>query len=461
VRSTPSFRPLVLPVLDGFILVGAFLLAVYLRMGQSWSDALAYDGLAAKAVVSTFVLQLCLYYSDLYSGSPLRRPIETALRLFQAFAAGLVALLIVYYVVPSLKVGRGIVALYIGLALLAVLFVRAIHRWLVDEEALAERVLILGTGNTAQELIREIQVRRASGLRVSGLLSEDPGEVGRQILSPVVVGTIDELLMLQGRFQAQRIVVALDDRRGTMPIADLLRCRFSGVQVEEGMSVLERLTGRIPTNNLRPSLLVFSQGFSESRPLRRLKNGGEALAAAFLLIVTAPAMLLVALAVKLSGPGPVIYRQERVGERGCPFALLKFRTMRTDAEATTGPVWASGSGDTRITPVGRFLRKTRLDELPQLVNVLRGEMSFVGPRPERPHFVEALRQVIPFYDERHTVRPGITGWAQVNSGYGSSIEDSELKLQYDLYYIKNMSIAFDLGIMLDTLKVVVVGRGAR
>jgi sugar transferase (PEP-CTERM system associated) len=280
-------------------------------------------------------------------------------------------------------------------------------------------------------------------------------------VNPTVIGTVDELPLLTTRLKAGLIVVALDDRRGKLPVNDLLRCRIDGVRVEEGASVLERLTGQIPIKNLRPSWLVFSRGFDESRLLRRLKVAGEFGVAALMLVAAAPVMLLVALAIRLTSPGAPIYRQERVGERGQTFRLLKFRTMRVDAEAATGPVWASAEDDPRITRLGRFLRKTRLDELPQLVNVVRGEMSFVGPRPERPHFVKALRQVIPFYDERHTVRPGITGWAQIRCGYGASIEDAELKLQFDLYYIKHMSFAFDMSILLDTLKVVVVGRGAR
>jgi sugar transferase (PEP-CTERM system associated) len=323
-------------------------------------------------------------------------------------------------------------------------------------------VLIIGTGYTAQRIAKEISGRRPWGLKVAGFLSGDPAEVGRRIVNPRVVGTIDELPLLLKHLNARRVVVALDDRRGKLPIDVLLRCRIQGIRVEEGASVLEGLTGQIPIKNLRPSWLVFSQGFrGESRLVRRMKFAGEFLAASVLALLLGPVMLLVALAVKLTSRGPIIYRQERVGWQGRTFKLLKFRTMRVDAEASSGPVWASGEDDPRITRLGRLLRKTRLDELPQLVNVLRGEMSFVGPRPERPHFVNALRQVIPLYDERHTVRPGITGWAQIRCGYGSSIEDAEQKLQYDLYYIKHMSFAFDLGVVADTLKVMVIGRGAR
>lgn len=460
-RGQSFSRRIVLPVLDSVTLMVSFLGAVYLRFGQSTEKALAYENLGFKLFVNALVLQLCLYYADLYADWALMRPIQTAFRFVQAFLGGLLVLLFLYYTVPPLWVGRGVLALFLVIGLVALLSERALFRWLAEEEALGEGVLILGTGATAQQVAREMIRCRSWGLRVEGFLSDDPSAVGRRIVSPTVVGTIDELELLVKRLGISRVVVALDDRRGKLPLADLVRCRMSGVHVEESASVLERLTGQIPTKNLRPSWIVFSLGFHESRVLRQVKRAGELVVAAMAVVALAPLMLLVATLVRLSSPGPVVYSQERVGERGRAFRLLKFRTMRADAEAATGPVWASGDGDPRITAVGRLLRKTRMDELPQLVNVLRGEMSFVGPRPERPHFVDALRQVIPYYDERHSVRPGITGWAQIRDGYGSSIEDAESKLRYDLYYIKHMSLAFDLNILLDTLKVVVIGRGAR
>jgi sugar transferase (PEP-CTERM system associated) len=446
---------------DAAILVAAFLGAVYLRFNQVFSKVLAYENLVARTLVSVFVIQLCLYYAGLYEDLPLQRPFDTAVRFVQSFLAGLLVLLTAYYLFPDLKVGRGVLGLYLTLGMVGVLFSRTMYLWLGEEEKLADNVLIIGTGATAQKIAREIINRRPWGLRVAGFLADDPAEVGRKIVNAMVIGTVEELPLVVKHLKAKVIVVALDDRRGKLPIDILLRCRIQGLRVEEGASVLERLTGQIPTKNLRPSWLVFSQGFSESRLLRRLKYAGEFVIAIVMFLLLSPVMAAVAAAVKLSGQGPAIYSQERVGWRGQNFRLLKFRTMRQNAEAGTGPVWASGEDDPRITRIGRLLRKSRLDELPQLVNVLRGEMSFVGPRPERPHFVNALRQVMPLFDERHTVRPGITGWAQIRCGYGSSIEDAEQKLQFDLYYIKHMSLAFDVAIVVDTLKVMVIGRGAR
>ncbi len=456
-----SFRRLLLPALDVAGLVGAFLIAVYFRFGQDTTALVEYGNVTLKSLVNTAVLVMCLYYGGYYEEWLSQRLLETALRALRALVAGTLILLAVYYAVPSLTVGRGILLLYLPLAFFCLMSLRGLYRWVGEDDAFAQNVLILGTGASAQEVVRQLMKQRLLGLRVVGFLSDSSDDVGKRIVNPTVVGTTGELVLVAQRFRVSRIVVALDDRRGRMPVEELLRCRIDGIQVEEAASVLERLTGQIPIKNLRPSLLVFSPGFNESRLQRRLKNAGEFVLACLMLIALGPLMLVLALAVRISSPGPVLYSQERVGERGRVFKLLKFRTMRLDAEAASGPVWASGDGDPRITRLGRLLRKTRLDELPQLINVLRGQMSFVGPRPERPHFVDQLRKVIPFYDERHSVRPGITGWAQVNSGYGSSIEDAQVKLQFDLFYIKHLSFALDLSILLDTLKVVVVGRGAR
>jgi sugar transferase (PEP-CTERM system associated) len=234
---------------------------------------------------------------------------------------------------------------------------------------------------------------------------------------------------------------------------------MDGIRVVEAASLYETLSGRIPLGDLRPSWLIFSTGFSKPRLLKNVKRMGEVALASLGLLLAAPVLLLVALAVKLSSPGPVLYRQVRVGEERRLFEVLKFRTMRQDAEAASGPVWATAEDDPRVTWVGKVLRKLRLDELPQLWNVLRGDMSFVGPRPERPHFVEKLEKVIPYYDERHAVKPGITGWAQVKFPYGSTLEDAEEKLEFDLYYVKHMSLLLDVAIVLETFKVMVMGRG--
>jgi sugar transferase (PEP-CTERM system associated) len=335
------------------------------------------------------------------------------------------------------------------------------HRWTADREALCDNVLIVGSGAIARQIAAEILSRARRGYRVVGFLGTHPAEIGRRLDSPAVVGTMADILPLVHSLRVNVIVVALEDQRGHLPIEDLLRCRVEGIRVEDAPSFFERLTGKILVSDLRPSWLVFSPGFSKPRLLRSSKRAVELVAAAVLLVATLPFLLVLSLLIRLESRGPALYRQPRVGLRGAVFALHKLRTMREDAETASGPVWADPESDPRITRLGRFLRTFRLDELPQLVNVVKGEMSFVGPRPERPHFVQTLRMVIPYYDERHSVRPGITGWAQVKFGYGSTIEDGERKLQFDLYYVKNMSLLLDLVIILETFKVMLLGRGAR
>jgi sugar transferase (PEP-CTERM system associated) len=276
----------------------------------------------------------------------------------------------------------------------------------------------------------------------------------------VLVGRPEDIPSLVQQYEVDRIVVGLTDRRGQLPIAELLQAKLSGVYVEDATSMYERLTGKILIDDLKPSWMIFSDGFVVSRWTRMLKRGLDVALSSVGLLLSTPLMLLTAIAVYLDSPGPILYSQERVGERGRIFTVYKFRSMRADAEEDGTPQWAR-DGDDRVTRVGRFIRTARLDEMPQLWNVLRGDMSFVGPRPERPYFVEQLAREIPFYQQRHAVKPGVTGWAQVKYQYGSTIEDAMEKLRYDLYYIKHLSVALDLSIVFDTVKVILFGRGAK
>jgi sugar transferase (PEP-CTERM system associated) len=275
-----------------------------------------------------------------------------------------------------------------------------------------------------------------------------------------VLGSAVDIDRIIATRHVDRIVVGMTNRRGRLPIEQLLRAKMSGVRVEDATTTYERLTGKILLDDLKPSWLIFSDGFRASRVTRAVKRMLDLAFSILLAIASAPFMILTALAIRLDSAGPTLYSQERVGENGGVFKIYKFRSMRTDAEMAGQPVWARDNDD-RITRVGRFIRKTRLDELPQLWNVMRGDMSFVGPRPERPFFVEQLAREIPFYLQRHAVKPGLTGWAQVKYRYGSTVEDAMEKLRYDLYYIKHMSIVFDLTIVLDTVKVILFGKGAK
>jgi sugar transferase (PEP-CTERM system associated) len=452
-----SAHYLLCALVEFVLLAGAFFGAAFVRFG---ADAFTQELIVVKALVGVLVLQAAFFYGELYENQGMRRRVELFQRLAQCFAAGAVVLIVVTYAF-DIQLGRGVLAMFAAMGFSAVLAWRLVFLWAFGQEALSDRVLVLGTGQNAQRLAREMLQRAPLGYRVLGFLTEHTEEVGRKLVNPSVLGTVDDLPQLVESRRATLIVVAQADRRQAMPVAELLRCKLGGVRVMEEAELYERMTGKILLKDLRPSYFIFSDGFSKPRLLRNAKQVVEAVLAALGLVLAFPVLALVALAVRLSSPGPILYRQTRVGERGRPFPLLKFRTMRADAESKSGPVWASKKGDPRITPVGRFLRKTRLDELPQLINVVRSEMSFVGPRPERPHFVEKLGRIIPYYDERHSVRPGITGWAQVRFPYGSTIEDAEEKLQYDLYYIKHMSPVLDLAIIFETAKVALLGRGAR
>ncbi len=443
---------------ESLIVLLSFATAVLLRFG-TLDGLMGYEHLVPKALLCVLAVQLTLYYAELYEYRS-RRRIELFLLLGQCVAIAGVTLAVVFFFVPGLQVGRGVFLLFILFAWSGLLMWRLFLLWTWGTlGAFGDRVLILGTGVPAQKVAREMLKRAPIGYRVLGFLTEHEAEVGRTLVNPSVLGTLSDLPRLSESQGATLIVVAQEDRRKRLPVDLLLRCRMAGVRVVEAANLFEGLSGRIPLRDLRPSWLIFSAGFHKPRVLASVKRVGEAAIAGVLLIVTAPLAALVALLVRLSSPGPVLYRQARVGLDGRSFELLKWRTMRADAEKTSGPVWATGHDDPRVTKLGRFMRRVRLDEVPQLWNVLRGDMGFVGPRPERPHFVQKLREVIPYYDERHSVRPGITGWAQVKFPYGATLEDAEEKLEYDLYYVKHMSLLLDVAIVLETAKVMLLGRG--
>jgi sugar transferase (PEP-CTERM system associated) len=330
---------------------------------------------------------------------------------------------------------------------------RAAYSWMVRQPFLRERVYVLGTGERAERLLRGLRKRSAMGIEVVGWTGDVQGELTRDNVASHLRG-------LARGAGVHRVIVAMPDRRGTLPVEELLDLRMEGVKVEEATSWLERISGRIEVEQLYPSWLIFAEGFRFSsffRLVRRTLNFSFAFAGT---VISLPLLPFIVLAVKLDSSGPVLYRQQRVGRRGRIFYCYKFRTMRQDAEADTGATWALDD-DPRITRVGKFLRASRLDEIPQLWCVLKGDMHFVGPRPERPEFVEWLSKEIPYYGVRHMVRPGITGWAQVQYKYGNTLEDAREKLQYDLFYIKNASLALDLLIMFQTIKIVLLGRGAQ
>ena len=323
-----------------------------------------------------------------------------------------------------------------------------------------ERVLVLGTGQSAKQLCQFIAQNLTTDYVVVGFADEDDARVGQMLAMGVRIQTDFGSLSGYCSEHADRVIVALDEKRGKLPLEPLMQLRLAGIDVEDTTSFIERTSGRLAVDTMLPSWLIFSDGFKTSALRLALKRLLDVTLSLILLVVTAPLMALTAILVRLEGDGPVLYRQKRMGQNGREFELLKFRSMVQDAEKQSGPMWARAN-DPRITRVGCVIRKLRIDEIPQLFNVLAGQMSFVGPRPERRHFVEQLEKRIPYYRLRMTVRPGITGWAQVQYEYGASEEDALEKLKYDLYYIKNCNALFDLWIALKTVKVVLLGSGAR
>lgn len=457
-----SRRQFVLVVGETTLLLIAVAAGTYLRLGDyGLSLLLTTDGFL-KALLIIGVCQLCLYYGDLYDLRGIVDLVDLTVRLIQALGATSLILALLYFWFPDWIIGRGVFLVAVIFVAALVVAWRLAFAWMTRHTAPSERLLLVGTGQAAVELARELHERRQElGVEIVGFIDPDPAMVGTAVLNPGVVGTIDDIPFLIGSLRADRVVVSLADARGRLPMHQLLDSKLrSGVTFDHLASVYEEYTGKIAVENLRPSWLLFSEGFSKSRALLATRRVLDVVWSAVGLVIGAPIMLLIAGLTKVMSPGPVLYHQERVGLNGRRFFVHKFRTMREDAEAETGPVW-SHHDDPRITRLGAILRRTRLDELPQLWNILKGEMSVVGPRPERPEFVGELTALIPYYGQRHVVKPGLTGWAQVRYTYGASVEDAVQKLQYDLYYIKNMSIALDIVIVLKTIKTVILRRGAR
>ena len=447
-------------VLEGVFIVGAVTLAAWLRLGpHTWLVMVVEHGFA-KAVFIAAACQICLYYADLYNPRVISARRELFVRTVQALGATSFLLAAAYYWSPSLVIGRGVVAIAAFLVIAVVIGWRLLFEWVVWRVRPRERLLLVGTGPGALELARELhEMRGQIGVEIVGFVDPDPARLGMPLFNPGVIGTVEDIPAIVRARGVDRVVVSLSEARGRLPMDKLLEMKVEGATFTHLASVYEEYTGKIAVENLRPSWFIFSDGFRKSGWLALVKRTTDVVLAAIGVVAGLPLMLLIALAVRITSRGPVLYHQARVGLHGRVFTVHKFRSMRDDAERETGAVWTS-ENDPRVTPIGRALRRIRLDELPQLWNVLVGDMSFVGPRPERPEFVGDLTKQIPYYGQRHTVRPGLTGWAQVRYTYGASVEDALMKLQYDLFYIKNMSLALDLFIIFSTIKTVLLRRGA-
>jgi len=461
---TPWIAPrrALLIVFETVLIVSAIAAAAYARLGsEAWTLAISDNGIL-KAVLLAAITQACLYYADLYDLRVVADRRELFVRLLQALGAASFVLAVVYFWFPNVMIGRGVFLIAAVFVMVLVTGWRLLFDWLGDRLTPRERLLLIGTNAASLALARELHERRAElGVAIVGFVDPDPEKVGQPLINPGVIGTIADIPSIVRARGVDRVVVSLIDGRGKLPMDKLLEMKLErGVTFDHLASVYEDYTGKIAVENLRPSWLIFSEGFRKTWFLRGAKRLLDVFAAMLGMLVLTPILLLAMLAIRLSSPGPVFYHQRRVGQHGLLFTVHKLRSMRVDAEAETGAVWASAN-DARVTPVGKFLRRTRIDEIPQLWNVLKGEMSLVGPRPERPEFVAELTEKIPFYGIRHGVRPGLTGWAQVMYTYGASVEDAMEKLQYDLYYLKHVTIAFDLFVLLLTMKTVIMRKGAQ
>lgn len=452
-------RSLLFVLGESCLIVLSTILAAVLRLGGMDGEWQADSLLWRKIFLVTVFFQASLYYFDLYDLKVTDTLLNTGVRLLNALGAASIGLAVVYYLFPQFIIGRGIYFITLAFLILLVTSWRLIYNLVLDKNILAEKVILVGNGELAANILKELHGKPETGYKIAGIVAAGVSDKEMNPFIPVF-RNLGDLPGLVEKYGVDKLVVAMDEKRGMLPTAELLNCRMAGIPVLEGETFYEMLTGKILVERINPSWLIFSDGFRKTlfhRVTKRLVGLGLSVIG---LILTAPILLISAIAIRIESRGPVLFKQDRVGEEGRVFTIFKFRSMRTDAEDISGPVWASPD-DPRITGVGRIIRKLRIDEIPQIWNVLLGDMSFVGPRPERPHFVNELRRIVPYYDQRHTVKPGITGWAQVLYPYGASVDDALEKLKYDLYYIKNMSISFDLLIIIKTVKIVLFGRGAR
>jgi len=445
-------------------------LAIYISVTfASWiflkAESFAFDlWFYFKIFLITLIFQTCLYYNDLYDLRVTDSFLELSIRLLQALGASAIFLAGIYIIFPGLIIGQGIFVVSIGFVLLIVVSWRFCYKIILDHGLFNQKIILLGSDGLAKDIINEINERKDSGYTVSVNVQESSGNNDfkdqKNTASTIYKLDYEGLCEMALNLNISKIVVALTERRGELPTKELVKCRVNGIEIIEGISFYEMLTGKIIVEQINPAWLIFSEGFYKSGVRHFLKRTMDLIFSIVLLIVLSPAIIATAILVKIDSKGPAIFSQNRVGKNKKIYMVYKFRSMIVGAEKKSGPVWAENN-DSRITRVGKVIRKWRVDEIPQLWNVLKGDMSFVGPRPEREYFVQKLEEAIPYFGIRFSVKPGITGWAQISYGYGASVEDAIEKLNYDLFYIKNMSTFMDLMIVLRTIKIVLFGKGAR
>ncbi len=445
-------RTLVLLGGELMLLFASFVTATVIRLGPDSELTLRYENGLTKLLIVSILAIVSAYYFDLYSPQNLRSKNETYFRLLLLFGTMCLVLSAVGYLFPEFLFGHGIFTLGMIIGTMSVLCWRGLYVWLLKKPFLREQVYVLGSGPKAGRFVEAIRERADLGMDIVGWTGASNSLETMESLSTAIANLADKHI--------QRLVVAVSERRATLPVREMLDLRMKGIKIEDSSLLLEKISGKIDIDDLRPSAMIFSEGFKVNEGFLFVRRIVSVLVSLTILLCFAPLLPFIILGIKLTSPGPIFFSQNRVGKNGKVFKLYKFRTMRQDAEAATGAVWAK-QNDPRITTFGRFMRKTRVDEIPQLWNVLKGDMGFVGPRPERPEFVQWLVGAVPYYNLRHIIRPGLTGWAQVKYQYGASLEETQQKLQYDLYYIKHISVMLDLMIIFGTIKTVLLRRGAQ
>ena len=453
-------RNIVFFIFEGIIIFSSVLVATVVL---TFSDSYVFDiFLVLRICLFTFICQVCLYYNDLYDFDVSSTLAETTIRLLQALGITSIFLAFIYFVFPLAIIDQKIYILSILLLFVFIVGWRLLYIEILNRGIFNETIIILGSSSLAVDIYKEITNTIDCGYTVAVMIPDNEDEEYPVELSGSVMVMKDKknLCQVASEIGINKVVVALKERRGAFPTDELIRCRTAGIEVIEGSSFYEMLTGKVLVRKINPSWLIFSDGFRKSRLKTFFKRLEDIVLSLVMLILLSPLFLVVAILIKLDSKGPVFFAQDRVGLNKKEYMMHKFRSMVDDAEKLTGPVWAR-ENDSRITRVGKVIRKCRIDELPQLWEVLTGKMSLVGPRPERRHFTDELEKKIPFYAQRFNVKPGLTGWAQVCYDYGATIEDAVEKLNYDLFYIKNMSLAMDMIIILRTVKTVLFGRGAR
>ncbi len=457
-----SLRIFWLILADSAILYSGVMLAMYIRLGISGSEnELNTKNGWLKIALASAVCLLILYFYDLYDYIVMTNRRELLLRLVQALGIAWVLLALLFYFVPPLLIGRGVSVISVPIVLALLLGWRIFIHTLTGHPEIGEKILVVGTGQTALDTAEAVWERRDAGYRIVGFVSENGAKPKEKLGRSEILGRAMDLEGIIRSEKIDRVVIAVRERRGAFPTEALLKMSLAGdVSIEECTSFFERITGKVHVDMLRPSWLIFA-GRRRGSPVRILfRETIHRLLALIGLVLSLPIAILAAIAVKLDSRGPIFYKQERIGRNGRLFNVIKFRSMKIDAEADGTPIWAAPD-DERTTRVGSIIRKLRIDEIPQFWNIIKGEMNFVGPRPERPHFVRQLAKEIPFYEHRHLVAPGLTGWAQIKYPYGASVADAIQKLQYDLYYIKNQSLVLDMMIVFETVKTVLFSKGGR